>query len=168
MFSPKIYIDINVKMTQVIKTLTIPAHIEAQCLCRRVSRVLSNSEYPVIAVLKAIIHGMNMATRNTSINKVKNATRRMEPITPVKIEYANLFIRSPLATFCQKIACVCYLRHRSYRLNKLGLQTGFFALNCTSSGTFYYSSAHFNSRQASYMPPIVQKRNKSKQIQFMK
>jgi len=92
-FSPKKYKENILIKRQVIITFKMPALMEHACLYFKVSLVLSMREYPVIAVLNAIIQGTNGTTLYSSMKTERNTTRTATPNTPARIEYENLPIK---------------------------------------------------------------------------
>ena len=64
----------------------MPALIEDICLYFKVSLVFSMREYPVIAVLNAMIQGTNGTMRYNSMKTDKKIIRTTVPIIPVRIQ----------------------------------------------------------------------------------
>jgi len=85
-FSPNIFTDIRIKIEEVIKTFKMPDIIAEIYLYFRRSLVLSIREYPVIAVFRAIIHGINLRTEKILRKVEKNRTMSIAPNTPARIE----------------------------------------------------------------------------------
>ena len=64
----------------------MPAQMEDACLYLKACLVLSSREYPVIAVLKAIIHGINDTILYGSMKTDRKAIRTAVPNIPVRMQ----------------------------------------------------------------------------------